>query len=127
MSKNEIETTVRNETLIGKFAKEMRAAGFTNVTVTGYRGYYTNIDNHQGSVVTSHLHDPATILPAQSAEFTISPPGPKEDVDAPGKIFLPNNNKGKFFEVFLSADATSQYEKNRKGEGEEEKETNYTP
>lgn len=43
--RNKVATDIKSRSLIGHFQAQMIVAGFTNVTVTGFRGYYGPAEN----------------------------------------------------------------------------------
>ncbi len=92
MPKEMIKNIIQNDTLIGKFSKAMKENGFNNITVTGYRGYYSHLESHTGSVVTDDLSN-STKCTAEHTAVTICP---KEGV------ILPKNDKHLFFEVNIA-------------------------
>ncbi|MCD6040010.1 MAG: hypothetical protein K0S27_1410 [Gammaproteobacteria bacterium] len=90
MQLEEIKEIIRKQTLIGKFALAMKGLGVNNIIVTGYRGYYSHLKNHTGSLVTDDLSNSNVKLDAEKAAITIFPNG---------NVDLPNNENALFFEV----------------------------
>lgn len=93
MSYDEIITLVKESTFIGRFAEQMKMSGFNNVTVTGYRGYYSHMSSHLGSVVASDFHScPEITLTAEKAEYTLLPDGSVKLPSSPAGLFFQVNN-----------------------------------
>lgn len=92
MSDEEIKYLIQEKSLIGKFAKAMKENEFTNITVTGYRGFYCHMASNNGSVVTSELGHGAQTLPVDNVAVTILPNS---------TVILPKSQAGKTFEVRL--------------------------
>lgn len=94
MKPDEIAKRIRQDSFIGQFATEMAKLGFSQVTVTGYRGYYKCISTHSGALVASDASaKPALEMTAVNAKFTILPNG---------QVILPTSTKGLFFPVILA-------------------------
>lgn len=92
MQPEEIRQAIRSETLIGKFARAMNENGFNNISVTGYRGYYSHLKSHMGSVVTDDFANPQVTLVAENTAVTIH---------TNGNVILPDNPKYLFFGVSM--------------------------
>lgn len=95
MSQDSIKATLLEESLIGQFAATMLSLGFTQLTVTGYRGFYSHLHSHKASIVTSDTYNkPLITLPASSAMFTITPAQ---------TVILPSG-QGAYFPVDIKSD-----------------------
>lgn len=90
MSADEISRRVRQSSYIGQFAQAMKGEGFPNVTITGFRGFYSHDVRHQYSVVSSALTSIGS-LKSEKAQFTVNPDG---------TVVLPQKT-GLFFPVSL--------------------------
>lgn len=86
MSQGERDHIIRTESLIGKFASKMKKFGFTQLTVSGFRGYYSHLTNKKASVVSSTLDKHSHTEDANKAKFTIHPYG---KVTVPAKAYFP--------------------------------------
>ncbi len=77
MSKKEILAKVQAQSYIGQFYLAMRAKDFSNITVTGFRGYYSSMSTNKSSsaVVQDSFSSPVISIHAEHGEYTISEKG----------------------------------------------------
>ena len=93
MTKSNMQDVIKNESFIGHFFKQMKQFGFKNISVSGFRGYYSHALSHKSSMVTDAYDYHTVLLPADSAKFTIF---------ADGQVLMPSNKQGCFMPIFLS-------------------------
>eukprot|EP01083_Nonionella_stella_P060011 156952_1 len=68
---DEIQNKVKTETFIGQFRTKMMSIGYTNIIVTGYRGYYQTMCSGSGVRVGNKLNKPTKDIDSKQVEFTI--------------------------------------------------------
>jgi hypothetical protein len=96
-----LQEDISQHTFLGKFWHEMHNNyNYSNITVTGYRGYLSCLPSRQGFVCSdTGSSNPKVVLPSTSCQFSIR---------ADGSVVLPTHNIGRSFSVTFRRRASLQ-------------------
>lgn len=92
MYDSEIKNRLLKHSLIGKFYTYLKMAGFRQLQVSGFRGYYAHTTSHSGSVVFGS--DPHETILAERCQFTI-----QDGQHGIPEISMPGDPKYRFLPV----------------------------
>lgn len=93
MKMKDVHAAIKNESFIGHFYAKMKHFGFKNISVSGFRGYYSHALSHKSSMVTDAYDYHTVLLPADSAKFTIF---------SDEQVQMPSNRQGCFMPIRLT-------------------------